>query len=430
MAVTRAGRKREHVESAAIRNAPTTSDGIDLIGSDVDRDAGAEQTQTKAKRQKKDVDPCPPCKREGQGRVLMPLNHDESTKNNTNATRAGPYGCTTHNRTNPVSKPSVARVVSENPSTKRAKVTRTITTTANHFTNNNKLHEVDSFRKTKGVPIKTPATHESMTSSGNDATSTHKPQRRSRDDGGNETAVASFLFKKGHGINSTIKSNDSRSKQYQHCVKVDDIDATDQDDPLSVTDYVRDIYDHYRKREEVTTVLTTQLATHQQPHITERMRAILVDWLLEVHYKFKLCQQTLYLAISVLDRFLSMSNEPVARRELQLVGITSLLVAAKYEELFVPELRDLAYICDGAYTELQVGTTLLLHVFRFMFCLIYPHIPNTDFGNRRQNFEGHSLQLDHSDGTLLPSEVSQGRSRQQRYGSSCRHDSRQYSDNV
>ncbi len=69
-----------------------------------------------------------------------------------------------------------------------------------------------------------------------------------------------------------------------------------------------------------------------QPDINVRMRSILVDWLIEVHRRFELMPETLYLTINILDRYLSMEN--VLRRELQLVGIGSLLLACKYEESY------------------------------------------------------------------------------------------------
>lgn len=62
----------------------------------------------------------------------------------------------------------------------------------------------------------------------------------------------------------------------------------------------------------------------KQPHINARMRAILVDWLVEVHYKFKCCPETLYLTINLIDRFLDRKQVP--RPKLQLVGVTAFLV--------------------------------------------------------------------------------------------------------
>lgn len=73
-----------------------------------------------------------------------------------------------------------------------------------------------------------------------------------------------------------------------------------------------------------------------QPEINSKMRGILVDWLVEVHKKFELTPESLYLTVNILDRFLSLKSVP--RRELQLVGISSMLIACKYEEIWAPEV--------------------------------------------------------------------------------------------
>ncbi len=136
-----------------------------------------------------------------------------------------------------------------------------------------------------------------------------------------------------------------------------DIDIRDRHNPLAVTDYVEDMYQHFMRKEGESSVNRMYMGRadeNKQPNINESMRCILVDWLIEVHYKFKLFPETLYLTINILDRFLSETADIITKRDLQLVGVTSLLVAAKYEEMYVPELRDLTYICDGAYTEAKV----------------------------------------------------------------------------
>jgi len=74
-----------------------------------------------------------------------------------------------------------------------------------------------------------------------------------------------------------------------------------------------------------------------QPDINAKMRSILVDWLVEVHRKFELMPETLYLTLNIVDRFLSVKAVP--RRELQLVGISSMLLASKYEEIWAPEVE-------------------------------------------------------------------------------------------
>ena len=136
----------------------------------------------------------------------------------------------------------------------------------------------------------------------------------------------------------------------------DNIDERDAEDPLCVTDYVQDMYHHFRAKETITSV--RPLYMENQPHINERMRSILVDWLVEVHLKFKLVPETLYLTVNLIDRYLERGE--VSRPKLQLVGVTSLLIASKYEEIYPPELRDLVYICDRAYTRTEVCTNALV----------------------------------------------------------------------
>jgi G2/mitotic-specific cyclin-B, other len=82
------------------------------------------------------------------------------------------------------------------------------------------------------------------------------------------------------------------------------------------------------------------------------MRSILVDWLLEVHMKFRLEQETIYLCINILDRYLAITL--VERNELQLVGVTALLLASKYEEIYPPEVKDCVYITDHTFTHQQI----------------------------------------------------------------------------
>lgn len=60
--------------------------------------------------------------------------------------------------------------------------------------------------------------------------------------------------------------------------------------------------------------------------------------------------ETLFLAVNVIDRFLACS-EAIARKDLQLVGITAMLIASKYQEIWAPEIQDLSFISANAYTK-------------------------------------------------------------------------------
>ena len=90
----------------------------------------------------------------------------------------------------------------------------------------------------------------------------------------------------------------------------------------------------------------------KQDDINEKMRAILIDWLIEVHLKFKLLPETLFLTVNLIDRYLE--KEQIPRTKLQLVGVTSMLIASKYEEIYAPEVRDFVYITDKAYTREEI----------------------------------------------------------------------------
>lgn len=73
-----------------------------------------------------------------------------------------------------------------------------------------------------------------------------------------------------------------------------------------------------------------------QKDINSMMRSILIDWLVDVHRKFELMPESIYLTVNIVDRYLSMKN--VSRKELQLVGISSMIIACKYEEVWVPQV--------------------------------------------------------------------------------------------
>lgn len=107
-----------------------------------------------------------------------------------------------------------------------------------------------------------------------------------------------------------------------------------------------------------------------QPDVNDRMRGILVDWLIEVHLKFKLVPETLYLTVNLIDRYLEI--EQVKRDKLQLVGVTAMLIACKYEEIYPPEVKDFVYITDNAYTkqEIQDMEYLMLKKFDFNVTVI------------------------------------------------------------
>ncbi|XP_026427020.1 G2/mitotic-specific cyclin S13-7-like isoform X2 [Papaver somniferum] len=124
-----------------------------------------------------------------------------------------------------------------------------------------------------------------------------------------------------------------------------DIDAGDIDNQLAAVEYVEDLYNFYILAES-----SSQIPDYMdsQNQINAKMRMILVDWLIQVHNKFELAPETLYLTIYIVDRYLS--TNVTQRRELQLLGISSMLIASKYEEIWAPEVKDFVCISDKTYT--------------------------------------------------------------------------------
>jgi hypothetical protein len=89
-----------------------------------------------------------------------------------------------------------------------------------------------------------------------------------------------------------------------------------------------------------------------QTELQWSMRSVLMDWLIQVHGRFNLLPETLFLAVNYIDRFLS--HKIVSLGKLQLVGATALLVAAKYEEINCPSLQEIRYMVDGGYSNDEI----------------------------------------------------------------------------
>ncbi|XP_032229452.1 G1/S-specific cyclin-E isoform X2 [Nematostella vectensis] len=95
------------------------------------------------------------------------------------------------------------------------------------------------------------------------------------------------------------------------------------------------------------------LYLRQHPHLQPRMRAILLDWLIEVCEVYRLHRETYFLAVDFVDRYLSVKKD-IPKQRLQLVGTTALFIAAKLEEIYPPKLSEFAYVTDGACKEDEI----------------------------------------------------------------------------
>uniref|UniRef100_A0AAV1TDB1 Cyclin B n=1 Tax=Peronospora matthiolae TaxID=2874970 RepID=A0AAV1TDB1_9STRA len=130
-----------------------------------------------------------------------------------------------------------------------------------------------------------------------------------------------------------------------------DIDSEDKNDPTACWQYAEDITKYHLEAEKKSKISSSYMA--RQSDVNPKMRAILVDWLIDVHYKYGLLSQTLHIAVLLIDHYLE-KDLTIGRQRLQLVGVSAMLIASKYEEIYPPQAEDFAKITDNAFTRDEV----------------------------------------------------------------------------
>ncbi|WVQ98034.1 hypothetical protein IAU59_005156 [Kwoniella sp. CBS 9459] len=165
-----------------------------------------------------------------------------------------------------------------------------------------------------------------------------------------------------------------------------DLDAEDEGNPSMVSEYVVDAFNYMLSIEDQT--MPKHDYMDAQAELQWKMRAILMDWLIEVHAKFRLLPETLFIATNLVDRFLS--KRVISLVKFQLVGLTALFIAAKYEEVICPSIDHFLHMTDGGY-----GTEEILKAERYMlstleFDLSYPN--PLHFLRRISKADGYDIQ--------------------------------------
>ncbi|WJX09505.1 cyclin [Trifolium repens] len=153
-------------------------------------------------------------------------------------------------------------------------------------------------------------------------------------------------------IHKQKKRNTAKSKSVEES-PVPEILEVKSEDPQLCGPYVSDIYDYLRNLEvDPSKRPLSDYIMKVQRDVNSSMRGVLVDWLVEVAEEYKLVSDTLYFAVSYIDRFLSLND--LSRQKLQLLGVSSMLIASKYEEIKPPEVEDFCYITDNTYSREEV----------------------------------------------------------------------------
>ena len=151
-----------------------------------------------------------------------------------------------------------------------------------------------------------------------------------------------------------------------------DLDNEDLDDPLMVADYVVEIFDYLRELEKKT--MPNPDYMEHQDELEWKMRGILVDWLIEVHARFHLLPETLFLTVNIIDRFLSMKVVQLDR--LQLVGVAAMFIASKYEEVLSPHVSSFRHVADDGFTDQEILSAERFILQTLNYDLSYPNPMN------------------------------------------------------
>ena len=127
-----------------------------------------------------------------------------------------------------------------------------------------------------------------------------------------------------------------------------------QENIAFVGEYLEEIYMNLLLEEKQATIKPKLGYMNTQYEINEIMRAILIDWIIDIHLKFKLRQETLFMTIWLIDTYLSYAIVP--REKFQLLGITCLLISCKSHEIYYPQQNKIIEMTDNAYTKQEMLT--------------------------------------------------------------------------
>jgi cyclin B len=142
------------------------------------------------------------------------------------------------------------------------------------------------------------------------------------------------------GINVIQEINDMQISQ--------DKENEEKRDVQSVNEYKDEILNNLIEEEKKIKYEINPNYFQYQTEINQDMRSILIDWLIDVHNKLSFKEETIYIAIYIMDSYLS--KKFIQRKRFQLLGITSLILASKLNEIYIRRISDYVFITDKAYT--------------------------------------------------------------------------------
>ena len=241
--------------------------------------------------------------------------------------------------------------------------------TLNHNTNINKKHGMPTMlnnylgHKNTYSEMNSVFIYNNSTSNCNTTCNTHTNSNNKNNSLTNSIFKKMSCNVKGIKINSSktkekIKNNNVRkNKDYKSYISPDkekpnEIETKNENYIKNVEEYIDDILENLLDEEKNSETKISPSYFKFQKDINNKMRAILIDWLIDVHLKFNFKPETLYITIQIIDSYLSLRK--IERCNFQLLGVTALLIACKQNEIIFHKLREYVYITDNAYTEKDI----------------------------------------------------------------------------
>ncbi|XP_073970764.1 G2/mitotic-specific cyclin-B-like [Rhodnius prolixus] len=151
----------------------------------------------------------------------------------------------------------------------------------------------------------------------------------------------SVQIKKKQSDETVVEKKESKENINKN---IEDIDKFYKNNLFLASDYAEDIYEYLRALEMKYKIKKWPLNSN----VNEKMRGTLIDWLVDVQVEYELLQESLHLAVSLIDRFIQISSE-VNAKNFQLIGVCCMAIAAKFEEVQPLSVSDFLYLCNNAY---------------------------------------------------------------------------------
>ena len=117
-------------------------------------------------------------------------------------------------------------------------------------------------------------------------------------------------------------------------------------------EYLNDIFENLINEENNNKYKINSNYFNFQNDINDKMRKVLIDWLIEIHYKLKFKEETFYTTIYIIDAYLSQKR--IERKNLQLLGITAIFIASKLYEINSGNIEDYSNITAKTYNKEEI----------------------------------------------------------------------------